>query len=521
MPILETTHSAGRGERFVVGVLWNWLGVGAGLFTGLLLSPYLIRKLGPEAYGLWALSFAMVEYCVFLDLGFRSATVKYVAHYWATDEPVRINEVINTVLVYSGVISSLLFGAIFAGSAYLDRFFQISASYTHSFRILVILISLSWCLGFVFNNFAASLEAVQRYDLSTKPAIITTILRASGTAVLLYQGYGLVEIGILVVLSQTVGYALYFCAFRRIFPELRISTRYAGLGTLRKMASFGIHTFVANISNLILNQSCPLLIGHFRPAAFVGYYTLPMRLLLYTGDAVGRAGVITNANAAELQARGDTKVLPELAVYTNRYCVTLFMPLAILFWTYGDRILQLWVPSMAPYSAPLLPVLLSGYMLGVIGQHSSGMLLQGLGRHQLYARGLAVEAILSLGALVLVIPRYGILGAAWVTCISMILNRGLFAPWLVSLEMGFSFLPFLRSIYAWPFACAVPPMALAFALRMSALPGGSWRQIAVLIVLIASSYYGLALFLCLPREHRLLLQAWLGRRLLYRNSAPA
>src|SRR5437667_421834 len=147
VPILETTHSAGRGERFVVGVLWNWLGVGAGLFTGLLLSPYLIRKLGPEAYGLWALAFAMVEYCVFL-------------------------------------------------------------------------------------------EAVQRYDLSTKPAIITTILRASGTAVLLYHGYGLVEIGILVVLSQTVGYALYFCAFRRIFPELRISTRYAGLGTLRKMASF-------------------------------------------------------------------------------------------------------------------------------------------------------------------------------------------------------------------------------------------------------------------------------------------
>jgi hypothetical protein len=64
-------------------------------------------------------------------------------------------------------------------------------------------------------------------------------------------------------------------------------------------------------------------------------------------------------------------------------------------------------------------------------------------------------------------------------------------------------------------------MALAFALRVSALPGGSWRQIAVLIVLIASSYYGLALFLCLPREHRLLLRAWLGRRLLYRNSAPA
>jgi O-antigen/teichoic acid export membrane protein len=59
-----------RGDRFIFSLLWNWMGVAAGLFTGLLLSPYLIAKLGPEAYGLWTLSFALVEYCSFLDLGF-------------------------------------------------------------------------------------------------------------------------------------------------------------------------------------------------------------------------------------------------------------------------------------------------------------------------------------------------------------------------------------------------------------------------------------------------------------------
>src|ERR1051326_3789344 len=98
-----------RSDRFVLNVMWSWMGVAASLFTGILLSPYLIRKLGPEAYGIWALTFALVEYGGFLDLGFRSAIVKYVAHYKALDDPLRINEIISTGIAYSGLVSMGLF----------------------------------------------------------------------------------------------------------------------------------------------------------------------------------------------------------------------------------------------------------------------------------------------------------------------------------------------------------------------------------------------------------------------------
>jgi len=103
--VKPTSTSPRRGERFIFSLLWNWMGVGAGLFTGLLLSPYLIDKLGAEAYGLWTLSFAVVEYGTFLDLGFRSAMVKYVAHYFALNDTLSINRVINTGVVYAGLVS--------------------------------------------------------------------------------------------------------------------------------------------------------------------------------------------------------------------------------------------------------------------------------------------------------------------------------------------------------------------------------------------------------------------------------
>jgi len=519
MPAVEQDHSARRGKRFIVNLLWSWMGVGATLVSGLLISPYLIAKLGPEGYGIWVLSFALVDNYSLLDLGFRSATVKYVAHYWATGEPVRVNEILNTAIAYAGIISLALVAVILAGATYLDRFFKISPTYVHSFQTLVVLISLSWCLGFVFNNFAASLDAVQRFDLSNKASVVVTVCRVIGTAVLLYLGRGLVAIGAFVVITQILGYAIYFLAFRHIFPELRLSTRFASLKTLKKMGSFGVHTFVLNMGNLILAQSPSLLIGHFLPASFVGYFGAPNRLLQYTGELVGRAGIITNTNAAELHARNDKRALPELAIFANRYCVVLFMPIAIALWIYGNAIFALWVPSIARFSAPLLPVLLAGYVIAVVGQYSSSMLLQGLGRHQNYARAVMAEAILSVGVLVWIIPRYGIMGAAWTLSILMTINRGLLTPWLVSREMSFSFPRFVASIYFRPFAAAIPAIALATFLRSSVLPGRNWLQIAAGMAIIGIAYFAVAVFLCVPRGHRELLQSWVTQKLSWTRAA--
>src|ERR1700722_2509859 len=97
-----------RTKRFAVNVLWNWLGVLVSLASGILLSPYLIRKLGADGYGIWALAFSVIQYYWLLDLGFRSATVKFVAHYSATGETDRIREVLNTGLVYSSIIALVI-----------------------------------------------------------------------------------------------------------------------------------------------------------------------------------------------------------------------------------------------------------------------------------------------------------------------------------------------------------------------------------------------------------------------------
>jgi O-antigen/teichoic acid export membrane protein len=370
---------------------------------------------------------------------------------------------------------------------------------------------MSWAVGVVFGLFGASIEAVQRLDLTTKISVTATTVRVLGTAVLLYLGYGLVPVGLMVISSQVVSYVLYFYFYRRLFTGVRLSLHLASLSTLKELSKFGIHSFLMTFSTQLQSQSATVLIGHFLPAAFVGYYNLPMRLVQYAVEFVAKIGIVTNINAAELSAKDDTSTLSQLAIYTNRYCLVIFMPLAILLWVDGRQFFALWVgEKVAVYSVQVLPILLLGFVVAVVGQFSSSMLLMGMAKHQRYARALLVEALLGFVLLTYAIPRYGMVGAAWVVAVLMILIRGVYTWYIVSQTVGISMWSYVRGVYLSPVMAAVPVFILAKLLKTAVIPGHSWFQIALLGAVIGLTYYSVALFVSARSDHRRLLLQKLG-----------
>jgi O-antigen/teichoic acid export membrane protein len=504
----------GRGQRFVTNVLWNWTGTAASLFTGLILSPILIRKLGPDGYGVWALSFAMADYYWFFDFGFRSATVKYVAHYTATAEPEKVAEVIGTSLLYASLVGAAILAIVGTSAHLIVRFFQVAPAYQDAFARVIVMVAASWCLGLVLGLAGMSLEAVQRFDITNRVSVIATVSRAVAQAVLLYLGFGLIPLAAATVGGQVLGHVLNYVNFRSVFRGVPIGPARASRAMFRQLASFGIHSFLITISGLFQQQSAPVLIGHFMPASFAGFYSLPLRLIQYTAEFVGRIGIVTNSTAAELSAKKDLQGLSRLPIFTNRYCLVIFMPVAILFWAYGRQFFEFWVgPQAAAYSAAVLPILLAGSLIAVVGQFSSSMLLMGMARHQRYAQGMTVEMLVGLVLLVFAIPRYGIVGAAWVTAVLMVANRGVYLSYLVSRTIEMSLWKYWREVYAGPALSAIPALLLVFALRSTILPGHSLFQLALAGLTGAIATYAVAFFVCIEPNHKRLLRDALSKSL--------
>jgi O-antigen/teichoic acid export membrane protein len=255
-----------------------------------------------------------------------------------------------------------------------------------------------------------------------------------------------------------------------------------------------------------------VLIGSRLPAAYVGYFAIPARLMEYLVDAISRVGIIANPNTAALAARGEFTTIARHGIFLNRYCFALFAPVGIFLLVFGEQLLRAWVPTFVRYSTPLLLPLVLGTAWAVAGQYVSASLLFGLARHAAWAWLSLSEMVLLVPALAWALSRHGLLGAAWVAAVAMVVFRGLAVPGYLCAVLRFPLPRFLFSIYARPLLTAIPVWAAARAWQSNTGWGEGWAQLAIAAAAIASVYLGAALFSTIEPAHRAMLWSRVRRR---------
>ena len=171
MPSTSVQQPAKRGERFLGSVLWSWFGVCVSIFSASLLTPITVHKLGAEGYGVWTVILTLVDYFWLMDLGFRSATLKYTAHYHATAEPDKINEVLNTAILYATGVFGVAMAATLLLARQVAQFEHISPAYQKAFTTLITVVGIGWASGAIFNLFTAAMEGFQRSILPAESGL--------------------------------------------------------------------------------------------------------------------------------------------------------------------------------------------------------------------------------------------------------------------------------------------------------------------------------------------------------------
>ena len=90
MSAIERSSALRRLVPSIRTVVAGYAGTVAEALVFLLLTPFLVRKLGIDAYGLWAVGVALAEWVQFLDPGLREALMKYVSAHQARAEAVLV-----------------------------------------------------------------------------------------------------------------------------------------------------------------------------------------------------------------------------------------------------------------------------------------------------------------------------------------------------------------------------------------------------------------------------------------------
>ena len=432
----------------------GWLSLLVHLAVGFFLSPFILHKLGDDAFGLWVLILSLTGYYGLLDFGIRSSIVRYVARFNATRDEDQLARFFNTTMATYTIVAVLVLLITGVGCFYLDVLFRIPPQFLRTARLLFLIMGAEFALSFPLSVFPGVLQGLQKFSWQNLTQIAYTLARGLAIVIGLERGGGLLTLAAIVVATDVLGHGVFVWMMYRIRP-LPLSLRFVDRKTFRQMLAYSSAAFLILVAEKLRFQSDAVVIGIFLSPAAITYFSIGLKLAEYPTNILQSLAEIFTPISSHLDATGDLGRLRKLFLDGNRACAMTIFPLSAILIVLGKSIIEVWVGAkyLSSYSILLLLIIPKTLYLA---QATSTKVLLGMGRHQTLAWVLLGEGGANLILSVVLLRHWGIVGVALGTAIPLACTSLFFLPRhlcrLLEIPLG----TFLGRAYRLPLALSAP-----------------------------------------------------------------
>ena len=459
------------GKRDIIRNLGSsWFALGLNVVVGVFLSPYILHRLGDEAFGLWILIFSVTGYYGLFDLGIRSSIVRYIAKYSATDSLDELYRLVNTAMCGYSIIATVAITATLITSYYVHSIFpKIPLASVPTARWLLLMVGTSVSVGFPLGVFSGILEGLQRFYLLNLTNTCSTLLRALLIVIALRHGRGLLTVALITISLPVLGGLINAAAVFRHLP-LRFGPKYLSRASMLRIASYSGTTFLIIVAARLRFKTDAMVIAKFVSAAAVTYFTIGSRLVDYAAETVSSLAQLFVPMSSQSQAQGDLEGLRKILLLGNRACAFIIFPITATLTILGKSIIEAWVgPRYVALSYPVLLILLYPTTL-MLAQAASGRLLWGMAKHRTWAYVVLTEGVANLILSVILVRRYGIVGDAIGTAIPLTCSMVFFMPRHLCRLLGIRITTYLYRAFALPIGLCVPLVAVLLLMQRWFVP---------------------------------------------------
>lgn len=450
-----------KGSPLIRNVGYNFLSQVWFLVLPLATSPYIVRHLGVDAFGVLSLASAVIGYLAVLDLGMGTATIKYIADYYVLRDFQSVSKVIGTsIVIYSGL--GLLGTLVILATANLvvTRLLHVPANLVSLTLVVFYVSSLGFLVNMPLTVFNSIPNALQRFDILVKQNLVLGTVATLGQVALLALGYSLKALVAFNVATSVAGIGVFVIVARRLLPGVSFRPVFDG-PTAKQILRFSVLKVFSVISGQIVFQLDKVLVAAFLPLASVSYYVIPLSL------AQRILSVIPNITSAVFPAvsefKADKARLNDLYVRVAKGVLMAVLPIAVVLVIFAGKILALWMGTdFAENGTATLRYLAIAFFLASFAA-VPGVFVEGLGKPGIPAFFSAISAVLNLSFALIFIPRWGIAGPALALIANSLITVPLFVNRVNQKVLGLRNTVFLRNGFLKPLMAAVP-MVLLFAI---------------------------------------------------------
>ena len=484
-------------KRLLSGAFLRVFNTTLGILIALLMTPFIIRHLGDDSYGLWLLVASITGLFGVLDFGLSVATQRSIAQALAAQDTRSANVTVVTAFATFCLVSLVI--ALVTGGVAVAAPLIVHADRVHDFRIVVFLLASS--LVFLFPTYSVSgiFSANFRYDLVSQIHLVRVVARFLLIYVVVSLGGRLISMAVITAVTDITAGLVMMIVAGRLAPWLSWRPQYFARERLRELAHFGGAFLFVTLCERGRNALPPFAMNATAGLSAVTLFGIAQQIYDYFVQfLLNIFGVFQPlfVRQQSVQAHGANQ---RDFIFVTQLALAVAAVLAVGVVGCAPDFLAIWLgPRFAGSLGPLFLLVLMGVFHSSL--QSSVQVLLAYSRQKSLAILSGIELAVSAALLLPLAHAYGLEGVAVAAMLPTLLSRLFVQPMLVAQVMPLRLVEYYGTIGRNLLGLAVASY-IVIRLRDNIVAVSGYPKV-LLMGTVAVSVAAPIAYLCLGREAR-------------------
>lgn len=434
-------------NQIKVGAILNYVIIGLNTLVGLAYTPYMLRCLGQNEYGLYSLVASVISYLTILDFGFGNAIIRYTAKFRAEGKIQEQWELFGMFLIVYSIIGLIAFCGGLALYFNVDALFDrtMTAADMSQAQTMMLLLTINLAFTFPLSVFGAIITAYENFVFQRIVNILRIILSTGVLILVLALGYKAIALVVVQTIFNfvTLLINLLYCKNRL---KIHVVFEKFDIQFIKEISIYSFWIFLNTIMDKIYWSTGQFVLGAISGTVAVAIFSVAILLqqmyMTFSGAISGL--LLPKVTAMVTNSRSD-KEISDFFIRTGRIqCLVISFTLCG-FIVFGQDFINIWAGS--DYStAFVITLIFFTSLFAPLIQNTGIIILQA--RNQMKFRSLLYFfiSIASLALQIIWSKYFGVLGCAAAIGIALVIGQGIMMNIYYQKRQGLDIAEFWREI---------------------------------------------------------------------------
>jgi O-antigen/teichoic acid export membrane protein len=415
-----------------VGTAFNILFM---FFSGVIIT----RTIGADLFGKYSLSKSIFDVMgVFAVFGLNTGVIRLTSKYNTRRDPGSVKGTLLSGMAITAVLSAAIVLAIVVLAPFLARrVFDNVEGIDLVLRIHFLGLPF-FALMMIATGYTQGLKTL-KYSALVE-LIVRPLIRLAVILVLFLAGLKLfaVVFGSIISFLLAAALAFYFGMKISSFDFRKTSTKLV----TRELFFYSVPLVLARFMNVTISRSNTILVGFFKDSTSTGLFGAAIMLSPFISLSLISFGKIFAPVISELWEKGELSELEKTFKTVSKWVLSLGYPIFLIIMLFAPSLLKVFGDDFVNAATTLRLLAIGQIVNAAVGP--AGFILSMTGRQKLNMVNSIGLAALNIALNIILIPSYGIAGAALATTIALgLLN----VARVIEVKILYGFTPFRRDIY--------------------------------------------------------------------------